>query len=130
MITLTTPVFDLGLRGLPDAHGVPSFDTAFSWRDLILIAGGLFLLWKATGEIHQAMDESEEGGGAAKPGGASIGFGAAIVQIVLLDMVFSIDSILTAVGMTDEVPIMMAAVIIGLAAVGIRSMLRQRRPVA
>jgi predicted tellurium resistance membrane protein TerC len=82
-----------------------------SWRDLILIVGGLFLIWKATREIHEAVDpEAEEGDG---PGaGASLGFAAAIVQILLLDMVFSIDSILTAVGMTDKLPVMMAAVVV------------------
>lgn len=111
IVSLTTPVFDLGITGAPGGHGEPAFETAFSWRDLILIAGGLFLLWKATREIHGTMS----GEGEAQPGaggGAVLGFGSAIAQIVALDMVFSIDSILTAVGMTDEVPIMMAAVII------------------
>lgn len=113
IVSLTTPVFDLGIRGAPGAHGEPGFETAFSWRDLILIAGGLFLLWKATSEIHGTMSgdrDSAESPGAVQR--ATLGFGSAIAQIVALDMVFSIDSILTAVGMTDEVPIMMAAVII------------------
>jgi predicted tellurium resistance membrane protein TerC len=111
IVGLTQPVFDLGLAGPPGAHGVPSFETAFSVRDLILAAGGLFLIWKATSEIHQTMSGEGHGdaGVAAK---AALGFGAAIVQILALDMVFSIDSILTAVGMTDELPVMIAAVII------------------
>lgn len=80
----------------------------FSWRDIILVAGGLFLLWKATKEIHHAVDpDPGEKGGT----GGSIGFGAAIGQILLLDLVFSIDSIITAVGMTEHVPIMMIAVV-------------------
>jgi predicted tellurium resistance membrane protein TerC len=82
----------------------------FSWRDLILIAGGLFLVWKATKEIHHNVDPDPEGD--MDTAGRAIGFGAAIVQILLLDIVFSIDSILTAVGMTDDLPIMVIAVIV------------------
>ena len=111
IVGLTAPVFDLGLVGPLGAHGEPSFETAFSARDLILAAGGLFLIWKATTEIHHTMsgeDHGEEGLGKK----AVMGFGAAIVQILLLDMVFSIDSILTAVGMTDHLPVMIAAVVI------------------
>ena len=116
IVSLTTPVFDLGITGAPGQNGEPTFETQFSWRDLILIAGGLFLVWKATKEIHHSVDDEPSGGALDKKGGgkhgAAIGFGSAIVQIIALDMVFSIDSILTAVGMTDAVPIMMAAVII------------------
>jgi predicted tellurium resistance membrane protein TerC len=81
----------------------------FSWRDLILISGGLFLLWKATKEIHHSVDPDETDG---KQTGGTIGFGAAIGQILLLDLVFSIDSIITAVGMTEHVPVMMVAVVV------------------
>jgi predicted tellurium resistance membrane protein TerC len=112
IVSLTTPVFDLGLVGPPGEHGEPSFETAFSWRDLILIAGGLFLVWKATKEIHHTMDTEESDAVLDKKGHAGLSFGSAIAQIIALDMVFSIDSILTAVGMTEHVPIMMAAVII------------------
>lgn len=112
IVSLTTPVFDLGIIGTPGQNGEPTFETQFSWRDLILIAGGLFLVWKATKEIHHSVDDEPSGEALDKKGRAAIGFGSAIVQIIALDMVFSIDSILTAVGMTDEVPIMMAAVII------------------
>ncbi len=111
LVGLTAPLIDLGIHGaLIDGHR--SFDTAFSLRDLILIAGGLFLIWKATKEIHHTLDggDAAHDEGAAKPAG--LGFGAAIVQIVLLDIVFSIDSILTAVGMTSALPIMIAAVVI------------------
>ncbi len=83
----------------------------FSWRDLILLAGGLFLVWKATSEIHQSVEAGEDGH-ADDPRQKPIGFVSAILQILLLDLVFSIDSILTAVGMTDQLPIMAAAVII------------------
>jgi len=114
IVTLRAPLFDLGLQGAPGPHGETSFETAFSGRDLILLAGGLFLLWKATKEIHHAMDpEGVSGEMLDKDKGfAEIGFTAAIAQIIVLDLVFSIDSILTAVGMTDEVPIMIVAVVI------------------
>ncbi|KAB7786139.1 MULTISPECIES: TerC family protein [Methylorubrum] len=95
IVHLTEPVFEV-------------FGKGFSWRDLILIAGGLFLLWKATKEIHHSVDPNPE----EKPvGRAAIGFGAAIGQILILDLVFSIDSIITAVGMTEHVPIMVIAVV-------------------
>lgn len=114
IVTLQTPLFDLGFAGAPGAHGEPTFETAFSGRDLILLAGGLFLLWKATKEIHHNIDPEDQSGELLdhNKGLAQIGFSAAIAQIIALDLVFSIDSILTAVGMTDEVPIMVAAVVI------------------
>jgi predicted tellurium resistance membrane protein TerC len=114
IVTLQTPLFDLGLSGAPGPHGEPTFETAFSGRDLILLAGGLFLLWKATKEIHHNIDPEPESGELLdhNKGVAEITFTAAIAQIIMLDLVFSIDSILTAVGMTDEVPIMVAAVVI------------------
>lgn len=87
------------------------FGTGFSWRDLILIAGGLFLIGKATSEIHEAVEPAGDEG-ANGHGHGQLGIAAAIVQILLLDMVFSIDSILTAVGMTDKLPVMMAAVVV------------------
>jgi predicted tellurium resistance membrane protein TerC len=112
IVGLTAPVFDLGFQGGSDPHGRPEFETAFSWRDLILLAGGLFLVWKATHEIHHNVDPTPTGDVFDKKKVAGMNFGAAIIQIILLDLVFSIDSILTAVGMTDHVPIMIAAVVI------------------
>src|SRR5690606_28708010 len=56
IVGLTAPVFDLGIVGPLSEHGAPMFETSFSWRDLILIAGGLFLVWKATKEVHHAVD--------------------------------------------------------------------------
>lgn len=114
IVSLTRPVFDLGIVGPTGAHGDPSFETAFSWRDLILIAGGLFLLYKATREVHEAVTPNahDREGNIAASRPKSLGFASAIIQILLLDMVFSVDSILTAVGMTDHLPIMMAAVIV------------------
>ncbi len=85
------------------------FGHGFSWRDIILLAGGLFLVWKATKEIHHSVDPNEEEHAEAV---AVPAFGAAIVQILLLDIVFSIDSIVTAVGMTDHLPVMVIAVIV------------------
>ena len=99
IVKLTTPVFSV-------------LGQAFSWRDLILIAGGLFLVWKATKEIHHRVDPDHgpdmfDGGGRA-----GISFAAAMVQIVVLDLVFSIDSIITAVGLTQHMPIMVIAVVV------------------
>jgi predicted tellurium resistance membrane protein TerC len=113
IVGLIKPVFDLGLSGALDSHGNPSFETAFSVRDLILIAGGLFLLYKATKEIHHSVDPDDSESGKSTGGGKrSISFASAIAQILALDLVFSIDSILTAVGMTDELPIMIVAVVV------------------
>lgn len=112
IVGLTAPVFDLGFAGAPGEHGEATFETAFSWRDLILIAGGLFLVWKATKEIHHNVDPVPTHDVLDKKAPIAMNFGAAIFQILLLDLVFSIDSILTAVGMTDHVPIMIAAVIV------------------
>ena len=111
IVALKEPIFNLGLGG-------EGWDTAFSWRDLILIAGGLFLVWKATKEIHHAVDTTpcDDMLEKEKTGAVINNVGSAIVQIIMLDLVFSIDSILTAVGMTDHVPIMMVAVIIAVAA--------------
>jgi len=112
IVGLTKPVFELPFTAPLNADGHPAFDLAFSWRDLILLAGGLFLVWKATSEIHHTMDPEVTDDLLDKRGKGAIGFGAAIVQILALDVVFSIDSILTAVGMTEHLPIMMAAVVI------------------
>jgi predicted tellurium resistance membrane protein TerC len=84
------------------------FDKEFSGRDLILIGGGLFLLWKSVHEIHNSLEgevEEQAGGGAAT-------FGAVIAQIAIIDIVFSLDSVITAVGMVNEIAIMVIAVII------------------
>ncbi|HET7702609.1 MAG TPA: TerC family protein [Candidatus Limnocylindrales bacterium] len=89
---------------------VTLFGREFSWRDAILIGGGLFLLYKATSEIHESLEGSE--GHADEPGAKVASFGAVIAQIVLLDIVFSVDSVLTAVGLVDEIAIMVAAVLI------------------
>ena len=83
------------------------FGQDISGRDLILILGGLFLIWKSTGEIHQSLEGEEEHGGSA----AGNTMAAIILQIMVIDLVFSLDSIITAVGMVDEVAIMIAAVI-------------------
>jgi predicted tellurium resistance membrane protein TerC len=79
-----------------------------SGRDLILILGGLFLIWKSTGEIHQSLEGVEGSASTA----VKATFAAVIVQIMLVDLVFSLDSIITAVGMVDEVAVMIAAVIV------------------
>ncbi len=102
IVQLTEPVFDL-------------FGKGFSWKDMILIAGGLFLLWKATKEIHHSVDPSPEGDmfeGKNTGNAVTITFTSAIIQILLLDLVFSVDSIITAVGMTEHIPIMVIAVVV------------------
>lgn len=96
IMRLTAPVFSL-------------LDLEFSWRDLILIGGGLFLVYKGTTEIHHRIEgDTHEEGGAPRVAG----YGSALVQIVALDLVFSVDSVITAVGMANEVAIMMVAVVI------------------
>jgi predicted tellurium resistance membrane protein TerC len=102
IVQLTAPLFTVFGRGL-------------SWRDLILIAGGLFLVWKATKEIHHNVDP-DPGPDLFDRGAAAVGFTAAIGQILVLDLVFSVDSIITAVGMTDDIPIMVIAVLAAVAA--------------
>jgi predicted tellurium resistance membrane protein TerC len=84
-----------------------------SGRDLILLAGGLFLIWKATGEIHELIEGEREEQSAASAQRAA--FGAIIGQIILIDLVFSLDSIITAVGMVDDVRVMIAAVVASVA---------------
>ncbi|MCO6180055.1 TerC family protein [Ciceribacter sp. RN22] len=98
IVQLTTPVFEL-------------FSHGFSWKDLILVGGGLFLVWKATKEIHHnvdPVDQNEDFIASSATGTLA----AAIGQILLLDLVFSVDSIITAVGMTDHLPVMIVAVIV------------------
>ncbi|MBW0235805.1 MULTISPECIES: TerC family protein [Pseudomonas] len=99
IVQLTTPVFEV-------------LGQAFSWKDMILIAGGLFLVWKATSEMHHSMQPVVEDESAIKTSTVTLGFAAAIGQILMLDMVFSIDSIITAVGMTEHLPIMVVAVVV------------------
>ncbi|MDU6672216.1 MAG: TerC family protein [Bradyrhizobium sp.] len=96
LIGLTQPVFSIGGLG-------------FSWRDIILIAGGLFLIAKATHEIHAEVEAREEEG--PQTGGANKFFWV-ILQIIVIDLVFSLDSIITAIGMAQDLEIMIAAVII------------------
>jgi predicted tellurium resistance membrane protein TerC len=103
LVSLTSPLFTL-------------FGHGFSLRDLVLLGGGFFLLFKATQEIHDHVvgEEHEDGKGPAR-----LGFAAAVAQIVALDLVFSIDSIVTAVGMTDEFLVMAAAVAVAILAMGL-----------
>ena len=97
IIKLTDPIFEV-------------FGQAFSWRDLILIGGGLFLVWKATREIHHNVDP-DPGPDILNPAIATTSVLAVVSQILVLDLVFSVDSIITAVGMTDHIPIMVIAVV-------------------
>ncbi|MGJ4916127.1 TerC family protein [Bradyrhizobium sp. HKCCYLRH2060] len=99
LIGLTQPVFTIGGVG-------------FSWRDIILIAGGLFLIAKATHEIHAEVEAREEEEGSQ--GGGANKFFWVILQIIVIDLVFSLDSIITAIGMAQDLEIMIAAVIIAM----------------
>lgn len=101
IVRLTEPIFTV-------------FGQGFSWRDLILIAGGLFLVWKATKEIHHNVDP-DPGADMFEAKTATLTVTAAIGQILVLDLVFSIDSIITAVGMTEHIPIMVVAVLVTVA---------------
>jgi predicted tellurium resistance membrane protein TerC len=94
IVELTAPLFTL-------------LGEEFSGRDLVLIAGGMFLLWKATSEIH-GLVQGEDEHDASRPAAS---FGGILLQIAVIDLVFSLDSIITAVGMVDELPVMIAAVI-------------------
>ena len=93
---LTSPLFSV-------------FGHAFSGRDLILLIGGIFLVWKSTHEIHNKLEGAEESHDTGKVKAA---FSSIIMQIVLLDIVFSLDSVITAVGMVSNIPIMIAAVVV------------------
>ena len=95
VVGLTEPIFEL-------------FGLEISGRDIILFAGGLFLIYKATTEIHEKLEGEEEHGTAR----AATSFASVIVQILLLDIVFSLDSVITAVGMADDLAVMVAAVVI------------------
>ncbi|WP_419796769.1 MAG: TerC family protein [Terasakiella sp.] len=97
IVTLTDPIIEV-------------FGKGFSWRDIILILGGFFLVWKATKEIHHKISP-EDGEGSIGTNVIEKNFTLAVSQIILLDFVFSIDSIITAVGMTQHIPIMFIAVI-------------------
>ena len=96
IVGLTAPLFSV-------------FGNEISGRDLILLAGGVFLLWKATGEIHELLEAHGEAARPAAPARAA--FGAILGQIIVIDLVFSLDSIITAVGMVREIPVMIAAVV-------------------
>ena len=98
-IHMTVPIFTVG-------------EYAFSWRDLILLAGGLFLLFKGTREIHDGIEGEEDENG---PNVVVQSLTAAIVQIGIIDLVFSVDSIITAVGMAEHVEVMIAAVAVAIA---------------
>lgn len=100
IVQLTTPVFSL-------------LGHDFSWRDVILLAGGIFLIWKATTEIRQRIDPDARP--SSSPSTARTSFMVVVVEIPLFDLVFSIDSIITAVGMTEHLPIMVAAIVVAMA---------------
>jgi predicted tellurium resistance membrane protein TerC len=89
-----------------------AFDMGISWRDIILIGGGMFLIAKATHEIHGEVEAREEGG--QKSSGTARTFALIVTQIVVVDLVFSLDSIITAIGMVDDIAIMVAAVVIAM----------------
>lgn len=99
IVQLTTPAFTV-------------FGQGFTWRDIILIAGGLFLVWKATKEIHHNVDPDPGPDVFGGRDAVTTGFTAVVIQILVLDLVFSVDSIITAVGMTEHVAIMIMAVVV------------------
>ena len=99
IVGLTAPLFSV-------------FDHEFSGRDLILLGGGLFLIAKSTFEIHERLEGPESHAQAGGTARAAASFGGVIVQILLLDIVFSLDSVITAVGLVDELPVMVIAIIV------------------
>jgi predicted tellurium resistance membrane protein TerC len=102
IMTLTAPLFEIPVLGKP-----------ISGRDLILIGGGLFLIWKSVHEIHNAL-EGEEPQEDAAPAAVVATLGGVIVQIAIIDIVFSLDSVITAVGMVEQVWIMVTAIVIAI----------------
>jgi len=94
LVGLTEPIFSV-------------MNQDFSGRDLLMFLGGLFLLWKSVGEIHEAMEGTHDGADRS----TAHSFGVVIFQIMLIDLVFSIDSIITAIGMVEQISVMVAAVI-------------------
>ncbi len=90
---------------------VPIVDQAVSGRDLVLLLGGLFLIWKSVKEVHEKLEDAD---GHANPTKSKVTFNGVIIQILILDIVFSLDSVITAVGMADKIAVMVAAVIIAL----------------
>jgi predicted tellurium resistance membrane protein TerC len=106
VLLLLSITFIMGLT----APVVTIFGNGLSWRDLILIVGGLFLIAKSVHEIHDKLEASEHVEGRAGTGAAS--FNGVIIQIVLMDIIFSLDSVITAVGISGELPIMITAVVI------------------
>ena len=114
LMGLTKPLFEIPFMTEPHppegAEG--AVPLALSGKDLILLVGGLFLVGKAAWEIRHQVEHT---GGVEKPKGKRATFGSVITQIVLIDMVFSLDSVITAVGMTSKIPVMIAAVVIAVA---------------
>jgi predicted tellurium resistance membrane protein TerC len=107
VMTLTSPLFSIGSWiNVTDAGWLHKLE--ISGRDLILIVGGLFLIYKSTHEIHEKLESEEE----KEAKGKVHSFAGVIVQILLLDIVFSLDSVITAVGMAEHVEVMIAAVVI------------------
>jgi predicted tellurium resistance membrane protein TerC len=97
IVGLTQPLFEIAGKG-------------FSWRDIILITGGLFLLWKATVEIHEMVEKDDDEPDSPE-GAKGATFKSVVIQIAIIDIIFSLDSVITAVGMADQLWVMVAAVV-------------------
>ncbi|MFT4032896.1 MAG: TerC family protein [Siphonobacter sp.] len=108
LLRLTTPLFEISFL---HEHGTQN-PVGISWKDLILLGGGLFLIAKSTSEIHHKLEATAESAEGGSPKFSTLGM--TIVQIILIDMIFSIDSILTAVGLVENVWIMIMAVVISM----------------
>ncbi len=116
ILELQEPIFELTDLGIPDGWVAASAEDGWftehvngvSWRDVILLAGGLFLVGKSVHEIHDKLEGHAEGGKAKK----AAGFAAVLIQIAILDIVFSLDSVITAIGMAEEVWVMITAVVL------------------
>jgi predicted tellurium resistance membrane protein TerC len=109
VMSLNEALVTLPMKGFKDAEGHTIFDPSLTGRDLVLLGGGLFLLYKAIKEIHHKLEGADDGG---PKSGAKSAFAAVIAQILVVDLVFSLDSVITAVGIAKDIGVMITAVVI------------------
>ncbi len=108
ILKATNPIFTLSALGIPESWLAMEVNEV-SWRDIILLVGGLFLVGKSVHEIHEKLEGPHEDGHGSRK---AVSFSSVLIQIAILDIIFSLDSVITAVGMADELWIMVTAVVL------------------